>query len=216
MRRMVYKLFIGYSSEDKKFAQYIHDCLDRIVQIQPYLAEEYLNYGEDWKIRIMNELDNSDFMVILLTDSGTRSQMVNQEVGYAFALRKRLRRSLPIIPISRSQTNLKGFITKDATDIMFLDRFNYSEDVIANIIFAIRRHIPRGLQEGSLTFKLTCSNCTNGKGFPFEYEVKMPDGESIRKAMKLGQPIFSIPCSQCHAKNGFDARTTLPYHPETH
>jgi len=210
-RIKVYKVFIGYSSEDKKLAQYIHDCLIRIVQIQPHLAEEYLNYGEDFKEKIMNELDNSSFMVILLTDNGTRSQMVNQEVGYAYALKKRLRQSLHLIPISESQTKLKGFITKDSIDIMFSDKFSCFEDVVANIIFAIRRHIPRGLEKGGLTIKMTCSSCTNGRELPFEYEIEMVEHESIFRAVKLGKLLVRSECPQCHAKNDCDIRTTLPY-----
>ena len=85
---MAWKVFIGYSSEDDELAQYIHDCLKRIVQIQPYKAENYLQFGEDFKKKIQNEQDTSQFMIVLLTNNGIRSQWVNQEIGYAYALKK--------------------------------------------------------------------------------------------------------------------------------
>lgn len=217
MSNMTYRTFIGYSSEDDKLAQYIHDCLERIVQIQPYKAEIYLEFGEDSKKKLQNELDNSYFMVALLTDKGMHSQWVNQEIGYAYALKRRLKllpalRGLPhIIPISESQTKLKGFITKDTVDILFLDHFSCFEDVIANIIVTIRRHIPRGLEEGVLGIRITCSNCLNEKNLPFEYIERMPHNEMIRKTVELGpQHILRSTCPECQAKNDFDARTFLP------
>lgn len=66
-------MFIGYASEDDSFAQYIHDSLGRIVQIQPYKAEIYVEYGENFKQRIQNDLHESHSMIVLLTDNGKSS-----------------------------------------------------------------------------------------------------------------------------------------------
>jgi len=212
-----YRTFIGYSSEDEKLAQYIHDCLGRIVQIQPYKAEIYLEFGEDSKKKLQNELDNSYFMIVLLTHKGMRSQWVNQEIGYAYALKKRLRllparRDLPhIIPVSESQAKLKGFITKDTIDILFLDKYTSFELVIADIISTIRNYIPRGVEKGTLTMRITCSNCANAEGVPFEYEDFIPSHETICKAIELyPQPLYQYICPNCDAKNVVDIRTFLP------
>lgn len=215
---MSYKAFIGYSREDKTLAQSIHDSLTRIVQIQPYLAEIYPNYGEDFKERIKNELDNSFFMVVLLTNNGIHSQWVNQEVGYAYALKRRPRllpllQGLPhIIPISERQTELKGFITKDTTDILFLDEFPSFEYIIANVIFTIRSYIPRGLEEGILKVRITCFNCTDERGLPSEYEALMPSNETIHKTMEISpsQPFLEYTCPYCKSKNVIDIRTFFP------
>jgi hypothetical protein len=211
---MKYKVFIGYSSEDNDKAQYIYNCLGRIVQFVPYKAELYKAYGEDFKQRIQNELYESHFMVVLLTENGKNSQWVNQEIGFAYALKRRTERKhkeLPlIIPLSHKGVQLKGFITKDTTDFLVIDKFTSLEDVVANIILAIRRYIPRGLEEGVLKLRITCSNCVDKKGFPSEYESLIPDSETIRKAMELGQPVFESECTKCHVKNSFDARTFLP------
>jgi len=214
---MSYKTFIGYSSEDKNLAQYIHDCLERIVQIQPYLAEIYPSYGEDFKKTLQNELYNSKFMVVLLTNNGICSQWVNQEIGYAYALKKRPRllpalRDLPhIIPISENQTELKGFITKDTIDILFLDKYASFELVIADIISTIRNYIPRGLEKGMLTVRITCSNCANDEGLPFEYEGSIPSHETICKVIESDpQLLYEYICPSCNAKNVIDIRTFLP------
>ena len=214
---MVYKTFIGYSNEDKNLAKYTHDSLERIVQIQPYLAEIYPDYGEDFKKRLEDELYDSHFMIVFLTNNGICSQWVNQEIGYAYALKRRPRllpllRGLPhIIPISESQTKLKGFITKDTIDILFLDKFPNVELVIANIIFTIRRYIPRGLEEGFLKVRITCSNCLNERGLPFEYSCPIPDNETVCKTIEMdSQPVLQSACPQCPVENHFDARTFLP------
>jgi len=211
---MSYRAFIGYSSEDEELAQYIHDCLGRIIQIQPYKAEIYLEFGEDSKKKLQNELDNSYFMVVLLTDRGMYSQWVNQEIGYAYALKRRLKpalRGLPhIIPISESQLKSKGFITKDTIDIIFLDKFPL-ELVIANVVSTMRKHIPRGLEKGTLALRTTCSDCVDEENLPSEYESLMPSAETIYKTIELSplQPFFEFPCPYCNAKNVIDIRTFL-------
>ncbi len=211
---MVWKVFIGYSSADNDKAQYIFDWLGRIVQIQPYKAEIYPQFGEDFKKRIQNELDTSQFMIVLLTNNGIRSQWVNQEIGYAYALKKRPRllpslRNIPhIIPVGESQAELKGLITKDTIDILFLDKYVFLEFVFADIISTIRSYIPRGLEKGVLQALVACSNCLDEDGLPFEYEGSIPSQETINKILESEpQPLLAYSCPNCHTKNAIDART---------
>lgn len=116
-----YYLFIGYSGEDKQHAEFIYQCLSQIAEIQPYLAEIVPNYGENFKKRILDFLDITNFMVVFLTQRGVESQWVNQEIGYAMAV-KRKRQNLQVIPISLSNVKLRGLITKDSEDILFVDK----------------------------------------------------------------------------------------------
>lgn len=209
------KTFICYSGEDEDKANYIFRSLSRIIQIQPYKAEIHPNYGEDFKKRIESELSNSIFMIVLLTSNGIRSQWVNQEVGYACCLKTRLIRNdndgLPyIIPISESGIELKGLITKDSNDILFLDKFPYFEDVIANIIWYLRKKIPNGLEEGVLKYRIACSNCTDEKGLPTEYNVLIPSYNNVLKAIKSNRLVWASSCDKCKTKNLVDIRTFLP------
>jgi len=155
-------------------------------------------------------------MIVLLTDKGEKSQWVNQEIGYAYAIRalwKRLDRKSNhpiIIPISNSQAELKkGFITKDSIDVLFRDDvkkypdFNY---VMAYIIGFIRSCLPRGLDEGVLHVKVTCS-CLDKKGTSFEYKVKMPSDDTISKKCQSGLLTLETKCPQCHKQNDLDIRT---------
>lgn len=104
---MQYNLFIGYSGEDKKHAEFVYNCLSQIAEMKPYLAEILPNYGESFKERILNFLDITDFMVVFLTKNGVESQWVNQEIGYATAI-KRKKHPMRIIPISLKNVQLKG------------------------------------------------------------------------------------------------------------
>jgi hypothetical protein len=212
---MSYKVFIAYAGEDDTSAQYIHDSLTRIVQLQPYKAEFYLEYGEDFKQRIQNELHESHFMIVLLTDNGRSSQWVNQEIGFAFALKRRLMpryAGLPhIIPVSQKNVELKGLITKDSIDILFMENFPSFEYVMANIILAIRRHIPRGLEEGFLKTRITCSNCLDPSGLSFEYEALIPSSETIRRTIESREkPFLGYQCPKCQTENVVDSRTFFP------
>ena len=57
------------------------------------MAEYFPIAGIDLKEKIASNLDESQFVIALLTQSGVVSQWVNQEIGYAHA------RKLHIIPV---------------------------------------------------------------------------------------------------------------------
>lgn len=211
---MGYKTFIGYTNEDNDIAEFIYDCLSRIVQIELYKADVYKEYGGDYKQRIQEVLYESNFMIVLLGNNGKNSQWVNQEIGFAFALKTRLEsryRQLPyIIPISQKDVELKGFITKDTIDIIFVDDFSSYAMVMSQIIFTIRRNIANGLQDNVLKLNVTCS-CLDERGLPFIYEAFIPSNETICRVVESGQePILEYTCPKCKSKNYVDARTFLP------
>jgi hypothetical protein len=153
-------------------------------------------------------------MVVLLTENGKNSQWVNQEIGFAYALKKRperLQKELPfIIPISQRHVTLKGFITKDTNDLLILDDFSSFEYVVANIVLAIRSYIRRGLEAGFLKLQITCSKCVDKKGFPYEFHANIPDNETLQKAIATySPPVLRFICPQCKIENFVDARTFL-------
>ena len=211
---MSIQIFIGYSSKDEYYAQFTFNCLRNIVEFLPYKAEIFPDYGKVFKERIMNALDLSEFMVVFLTDNGIQSQWVNQEIGYAHALQRKNRNNKPyIIPISQDQTKPKGLITKDSNDLLILDKFQDSTGAIdfslvfANILLYIRNNLPDGLREGSLKVRLTCTNCIDKTGFPYEWTLLIPDNQTIYRSVELNQVVTEIPCPQCNASNYFDIRT---------
>lgn len=215
-----YRTFIAYSSENDEYAKNIHDSLEHIAEVTPYKAEKYPDYGRDFKKRLQNQLFESHFVVVLLTSYGISSQWVNQEIGFAYGLKIARARALSkavdtqppyIIPIGESQVELKGFITKDSIDILFADRFASFEDVMACIIFTMRKYVPKGMDEGALTARITCSSCTDEFGLPTVYQGRIPSAERISRLIGLQrEPFLEYACSKCGTGNIVDVRTFLP------
>jgi hypothetical protein len=210
---MNYKVFISYSGEDNNMAEYVFNCLRAINEITPYKAERYQEYGKDFTQRIQQELSSSHFMVVLLTENGKGSQWVNQEIGFAQCLRfqQSSKKSLLIIPISYSNVELRGLITKHITDFLFIDKWGSFKLVVANIISTIRKYNGKGLEAGNFHLKLHCTNCLPEKGLPYEWQEKIPDHESMVKAVDMGRVVIEYVCPQCGTKIPIDIRTMLPY-----
>lgn len=207
---MSYKIFIAYASEDDSLATLIHNCLVKIKEFLPYKAEIYQEFGDDFKQRLERELSQSFAMVVLLTENGKNSQWVNQEIGYAYAQKKRgwAQANLPnIIPISYDTVQLKGFITKDSIDILFLNKYSSTEVVIADIVSQIRLRIPRGLEDNVLHCRITCFNCVDEKGFEYEYFGFLPSAQDVTKAIQSGRHVLSYTCPKCYSANNVDIRT---------
>jgi hypothetical protein len=212
---MDFKVFIGYAKEDDDKASYIFSCLNGIVGIQPYKAEFFKECGEDFKEKIQRELTDSHLMIVLLTENGKNSQWVNQEIGYAYALKKRRHseyENLPnIIPISLKNVNLKGFITTDTLDFLFLDDYPSFELLMANIINQIRWRVPRGYEEGTLQLRVTCFNCVDEKNFPFVWVTKLPSQEDVTRAIQQNRCWLQYTCPQCKRPDYVDVRTFLSH-----
>lgn len=82
---------------------------------------------------------------------------------------------------------------------------------MASLIFTIRRYIPRGLEEGTLGVRITCSNCLDEHELPFEYDASVPSAETVSRAIASGpKPFLVYVCPRCHIENVVDSRTFLP------
>jgi hypothetical protein len=215
-----YNIFISYASEDNNLAQLLYDSLGRIVQFRPYKAENYLNFNEDFKQRIQAALIDSDFVIALLTKKGKSSQFLNQELGFALAVKFYNRavvkakldpnKDMPIIiPVSQKGVRLKGFITKDSNDLLFLDKYASPELFVAEIIAYIRHKIPKGEKEKTLTMKATCPDCHDKNGLSLTYESNLPQVGVMWDLIRKHQPLQSE-CPKCKRNSLFDSRILMP------
>lgn len=193
-----YRIFIAYANEDKAMATQVRDSLERINEFRPYLAADYPAVGENFKERIMNAIANCRFFIVFMTENGIKSQWVNQELGYACRVKKR-KRNYRIIPISKRHLKLKGFITEDTEDLLFLDECDF-EYIIANIFIQIRHSIPMSLKEGGLNVKYYCPSCKDRHGQPLETIGQLPSHDDYIKALELGNIEWCYPCRQCQRK----------------
>lgn len=87
------RIFLSYSSRDKYQAGRLKFHLEESYGTIPFLAHEDIEPSEEWKKRILRELDESDVYVALLTKRFKLSKWTNQEAGIAIA------RNLKIVPL---------------------------------------------------------------------------------------------------------------------
>jgi len=97
------KAFISYSSKNIVFAKRLKEFLDAI-EIESFLADDDIRIAEDWKERILNELNTCQIIIPILSKDFKNSDWCSQEIGIFYFLKK------IIIPISVDGTRSYGFI----------------------------------------------------------------------------------------------------------
>jgi hypothetical protein len=87
-------IFLSYSSKDKRFAQSVKDIFLEFG-FAVFLAPEDISPASDWVQTILENLDDCDVFVAIVTKSYHGSNWTDQESGYAVARQK------TILPICR-------------------------------------------------------------------------------------------------------------------
>lgn len=100
------KVFISYSSDDKKLARLFKSCFITYAGFLVFLAHEDIVPASEWELKIIEELKQADIVVPLITNNYHSSEFTDQELGMAFAWDK------IIIPIKLTDINPYGFIKK--------------------------------------------------------------------------------------------------------
>lgn len=77
-----FQVFISYSFEDKKIMNNLKKIL-RSEGIDCYVAEHDEDYGNSLSEKLSNAIDDSEALIVILTQKGSTSGSVNQEIGYA-------------------------------------------------------------------------------------------------------------------------------------
>lgn len=188
-----YRIFIAHVSEDEQLARYICDNLKNIEEFHPYLAQDYPSPGDNFKERIQNSIEDSNFFIVIMSKIALYNQWVNQELGYACAI-KNIKRDF-----SSSDLRLKGFITRDSEDIIFSDKYS-QEFLIASIIVAIRNSINK-LSGDKLRFIVRCKYCLDVNDLPSKYISFLPAHEVINEAIEMGYNSWHTDCPICGNTN---------------
>lgn len=102
---MGYKVFLSHSTKDMNLVLNIRNHLNR-AGISVYLAEEDLQPGMNLPQKIVNNIKSSHSMLVVLTDTGIRSQFVNQEIGIAKGINQRI---IPMIE-KRVKEEMRGLL----------------------------------------------------------------------------------------------------------
>lgn len=99
---MPLKAFISYSSQDRLLASQVKDYLAE-WNVDAFLAHEDIAVSQEWRSRILEELDETRIFIPLLSAAFRDSDWTSQEMGYALA------RSAFIIPLLVDGTTPFGF-----------------------------------------------------------------------------------------------------------
>lgn len=98
-------VFISYSTKDKIYGAQVKKIFEG-YDIECFLAHEDLEVSEEWKMRILEELQKCSIFVPLLSKNFRESNWAPQEIGVIAG-----RKDVAIIPLSIDGTMPFGFIS---------------------------------------------------------------------------------------------------------
>jgi len=86
------RIFISYSSDDRDTVEKVAEILE--TEERQVIWDKHLLYGSGFHAQIKRLIEHAHIFMPLLTKSSTNKQWVQQEIGYAVALR------VPVVPIA--------------------------------------------------------------------------------------------------------------------
>lgn len=181
---MIPSVFLSHAKEDRNFADRVCDILER-MGINCFIYERFPEYGEYIPEIIKKNIIHYKTFVVLLTQNGVQSQVVNQEIGMAFALNK------VIIPIVESGVETKGFVE-------LRQRIDYDgnkqEGAISSLLYRLRDLYP-----AQNKLELYCMNkeCENNLR---RFSVLLPTQQEINNAIMRNHQ-FRYECPSCGHTN---------------
>lgn len=114
---MKYTLFLSHSSEDLELVRAIQDAA-RPLDIEVYTYEQDLRPGESLPNKLLERIRLCDAMIVLLTEAGSISPAVNQEIGAAKQAGK------IVLPIVDEGIDLMSYPFLQGTEYLTLNRSN--------------------------------------------------------------------------------------------
>lgn len=100
---MGFKVFISHSLSDLTLVSQFKYCLEH-NKVGVYLAELDPQPGQDLSDKVKEAIQQSDYLLALLTADGLRSQWVSYEIAHAEAKGK------PVMPIVEEGMPVPGFL----------------------------------------------------------------------------------------------------------
>ena len=177
-------VFLSHAEEDSNFADRVFGILER-MGIGCFIYERLPEYGNYIQEIIKRNIKGCRTFVVLLTQNGVQSQVVNQEIGMAFALNK------VIIPIVERDVETKGFVE-------LRQRIDYDstkqEAAISSLLYRMRVLYP--IQN---KLELYCMNkeCENNLR---RFSVVLPTQQEISDAIMRNLQ-FRYECPSCGHTN---------------
>ena len=101
-------IFISYSNHDIDKVEIITNQLRHHKTINPIVIAQNREALKPLAKKVSDGIRNSSFFIPIITNQSLTAQWINQEIGYAFALEKKI---MPLVEIEAIEM-LKGFIHK--------------------------------------------------------------------------------------------------------
>lgn len=126
------KAFISYSTEDRSFSEKFKNALEK-YELDCFLAHRSLQVSDDWRERLIEEINSRDIFIPILSKSFRTSVWAQQETGIAIA-----NPGIRIFPITLGKTRLQ---TADSTPLFgFLNQIQ-SQRISTNTLNGIDEFI---------------------------------------------------------------------------
>lgn len=122
------KVFISHSTKDMSIVNEFVNIL-KLKSIDAYMAVSDIRPGTDLWDKIESNIRSSNCVLAILTQDGSRSEMVNQEIATANAF------NITVVPIVEKGVKLKGVLAgkeyiefdKDNPNQAYINANNYLE-----------------------------------------------------------------------------------------
>lgn len=148
-------VFISFSFNDQKCAEYIVNQLTNIYNIKCWICTYDVRGGENYKAKIYNAIRDSKVVVFLQSISSVQSDDVPKEVSNAIKLNK------PVIPFLLDDSELTGELGYDLPSINIIDGTKPEfDDRIRDLAYAIDFH----------TNSKSIEKVDNIEGLPYKQE----------------------------------------------
>lgn len=135
---MAFRVFLSHSTTDMDI---VYDLYRWLLSegLEAYVAEFYPQPGIPLPSKVTGAIDICDCFIALLTADGTRSEFVNQEIGYALKAGKLI---VPIV--EEGIVKPKGFLR----DVEYIPFSRYDPtDAISRVAYFLRERAVRKEEE---------------------------------------------------------------------
>ena len=101
------KVFVSWSGEQsQKFAEALKEWLEQCIQsVEVFFSSEDIEKGENWQIKLSNELQDTNYGIVCLTPENIDAPWIHFEAG---ALSKLLDSKVMVLAMNINFADIKG------------------------------------------------------------------------------------------------------------
>ncbi len=177
-REFPFQVYLAHAHEDFLLVERIWRALDH-MGLHAYMYEHYPHPGKTACEAVMGAMQDAAEVVVFLTDAGSGSAWVHQELGAVTALQKPM---LPVVQVNAIQPS--GFAALSQPVLIDPRR---TETAIGRLLWLLR--VDFELFDGPLTVE--CPQCHG------DYQTDLPSLNAVRRAMDANKLLDRDTCRNC-------------------